>query len=132
MECSADFGQRIGNTTAKHRMVGIAGITLVSLEGCITGIVNTEVLGFLLIEAIAVKQATVKLGQIEVHGKTGNLAAVTEQPEATTLGVVHYMQHQPLQTCSPNHEASFVFCIFEQHCNSSRILRSRNLLSAKS
>ena len=100
-------------------MVGIADITLASLEDCITGIVNTEVLGFLLIEAIAVKQATVNLGLIEVHGKTENLVAITEQLEAMTLEVAHYMRHQPLQTCSPNHEVSFMFYIFEQHCNSS-------------
>ena len=100
-------------------MVGIADITLANLEDCITGIVNTEALGFLQIEAIAVEQAIVNLGLIEVHGKTENLAAITEQLEATTLEVVHYMQHRPLQTCSPNHEVCFMFYIFEQHYNSS-------------
>ena len=50
-------------------MVGIADITRANLEDCITGIVNTEVLGFLQIEAIAIKQATVNLGLVEGHGK---------------------------------------------------------------
>ena len=104
-------------------MVGIADITLANLEDCITGIVNTEALGFSQIEAIAVEQAIVNLGLIEVHGKTENLAAITEQLEATTLEVVHYMQHQPLQTCSPNHEASFVFCIFDFACSEFTIFR---------
>ena len=64
MEYSANFGKGIANTiaTAVNHRVGIADITLVSLGGCTTGIVNTEVLGFLLIEAITVGQATVKLG----------------------------------------------------------------------
>ena len=110
-------------------MVGIADITLVSLGDCTTGIVSTEVLGFLLREAITIKQAIVDLGLVEVHGKTGNLAG---QPEVTMLEVVHCMQHQPRQTCLPNHEAFFMFCIFEQHCNSSQILRSHSLLSARS
>ena len=122
MECSANFGQRIGSTIAaiaRHHIVGIADITLVSLGDCTTGIVSTEVLDFLLKEAIAVKRAIVILGQVEAHGKTENLAVITAQPEATILVVVHYMQHQPLQTCLPNHEVFFMFYIFEQHCNSS-------------
>ena len=122
MECSANFGQRIGSTIAaiaKHHMVGIADITLVSLEDCTTGIVSTEVLDFQLREAIAVKRAIVSFGQVEVHGKTESLAVITGQLELTTLEVVHYMQHQPLQTYLPNHEVFFMFCIFGRHCNSS-------------
>ena len=43
-------------------MVGIADITLVSLEDCTTGIVSTEVLDFLLREAIAIERAIISLG----------------------------------------------------------------------
>ena len=100
-------------------MVGIANIVLANPGGCTVGIVNTEALGSLLIEAITVEQAIVNLSQVEVHGKTENLATVTEQLEAMTLVVVHYMPHQPLQTCSLNHEVCFMFYIFEQHCSSS-------------
>ena len=43
-------------------MVGIADITLVSLGDCTTRIVSTEVLDFLLREAIAIERAIVSLG----------------------------------------------------------------------
>jgi hypothetical protein len=43
-------------------MLGIADITLVSLEDCTTRIVSIEVLDFLPREAITIKQAIVSFG----------------------------------------------------------------------